>query len=96
MTVKDLKEQLNQFPDDMEVFIKYYNDYDGEEDSLARVLQVYNSIVNHCTYIDWRSNNVEYISLKNDTCVYRDMNRLGNFIDVKLPTNKKEVVILDF
>ena len=91
MNVKRLKELLNTFPDDMEVLIAYKDNY-GEciEDYFA----IYQSKVNHCTYTTKWQSNFDYYSFREETCEYRDEID-GKIVEVSVPMNKKDVVILE-
>lgn len=91
MNVKRLKELLNTFPDDMEVLIAYKDNY-GEciEDYFA----IYQSRVNHCTYTTKWQSNVDFYSFQEETCEFRDEIG-GKIVRASLPTNKKDVVILE-
>lgn len=94
MNVKRLKELLNTFPDDLEVLIVYKDNY-GEciEDDYT----IYQSKVNHCTYTTKWQSNVDFYSFREETCEYRDEDWTigGKIVEVSVPTNKKDVVILE-
>ena len=91
MNVKRLKELLNTFPDDSEVLIVFKDDY-GE--CIEGDYTIYQSRVNHCTYTTKWQSNVDFYSFQEETCEFRDEIG-GKIVRASLPTNKKDVVILE-
>ena len=91
MNVKRLKELLNTFPDDLEVLIVYKDNY-GER--IEEDYTIYQSRVNHCTYTTKWQSNVDFYSFQEETCEFRDEID-GKIVRASLPTNKKDVVILE-
>lgn len=91
MNVKRLKELLNTFPDDSEVLIVFKDDY-GE--CIEGDYTIYQSKVNHCTYTTRWQSNFDYYSFREETCEYRDEID-GKIVEVSVPMNKKDVVILE-
>ena len=87
MNVKRLKELLNTFPDDMEVLIAYGERIEDDYD-------IYQSKVNHCTYTTKWQSNIDFYSFQEETCEYRDEIG-GKIVEVSVPMNKKDVVILE-
>lgn len=87
MKIKDLKEKLNQFPDDMEVLIGDYDCYENEFNISKREL-------NHCNYTTKFQSEVDFYSFKEDTCKYKDEID-GKIVVVKIPMERKEFVILE-
>jgi hypothetical protein len=93
MNVKELKEKLNEFPDDMEVLITYrdpvYNHLRIED-----YCNVTKSSVHHGNYTTKWQSNIDYYSFEDDVCIYRDEIG-GKLVAMKVSTEKKEFVILE-
>lgn len=92
MKVKVLKGVLDKYPDDMEVVISYQ----GYEDrfSVEGEFAVLRAEINHCTYTTKWESNVDYYSFVEETCVYADQIN-GKKVDVQIPMQKKEVLVLE-
>lgn len=86
-----LQEILKTFPDDLEVLIVYKDNY-GE--CIEEDYTIYQSKINHCTYTTKWQSNFDYYSFREETCEYRDEID-GKIVRASLPTNKKDVVILE-
>jgi hypothetical protein len=93
MNVKELKEKLNEFPDDMEVLITYrdpvYNDLRIED-----YCNVTKSSVHHGNYTTKWQSNIDYYSFEDGGCVYI-AGIGGALVAMKVSTEKKEFVILE-
>lgn len=89
MKVKDVKELLNQFPDDMDFIIIH----DG--DCFETQFNICQESVNHCTYSTNWENNVERYSIREVIHSYTDYVN-GKLVKVELPMNSKEVALLEF
>lgn len=94
MKVKDVKELLNQFPDDMDFIITHD---DGEEGDYCYEIEftLTQESVNHCNYSTTSVNDIDYYSFEDDICLIKDMIE-GKWEYIELPMNKKEVVVLEF
>lgn len=88
MINKKLQELLQQYPDDMEVLIDYGQEIYGAE------LIVKRQDLYHCNYTTKWQNNIDYYSLYEEPCVYKDQVN-GKIVVMKVPTTKKEFIILD-
>lgn len=89
MKNKDLQEFLKQHPDDMEVLIDYGNKiYDGE-------LIIIRKDLYHCNYTTKWQSNVDFYSIYDEPAVYKDEVD-GKIVEMKVPTEKKEFIILDY
>ena len=88
MKNKDLQEFLKQYPDDIEVLI-YYGDqiYDGE-------LIIIKKDLYHCNYSTKWQNYIDFYSIYDEPCIYKDEVN-GKIVQMKIPTEKKEFIILD-
>ncbi len=88
MKNKDLQEFLQKYPDDIEVLI-YYGDqiYDGE-------LIIIKKDLYHCNYSTKRQNYIDFYSIYDEPCIYKDEVN-GKIVQMKIPTEKKEFIILD-
>lgn len=76
----------------MEVVISYqgYEDkffVEGEFSTLR-------TSINHCSYTTKWESNVDYYSFVEETCVYADQIN-GKKVDVQIPMQKKEVLVLE-
>lgn len=89
MNIKQLKEKLNQFPDDMEVLIGNFDWFEFENEFNVSKIEL-----NHCNYTNKWSSNVDYYSKDEEYCGYRDVID-GKILDVKIPMERKEFVILE-
>jgi hypothetical protein len=87
MNIKQLKEKLNQFPEDLEGVL-------GDCDWYENEFNISKIELNHCNYTNKWSSNVDYFSENEDTCVYRDEID-GKIVVVKIPMERKEFVILE-
>lgn len=89
MNIKELKEKLNEFPDDMEVLIDYGNEiYDGEFIIIRKDLY-------HCNYTTKWQSNIDFYSIYDEPAVYKD-DVDGKIVEMKVPTEKKEFIIFDY
>lgn len=93
MNVKELREKLNQFPDDMEVLITYRDPVYWEL-QIEYEYKLIKSLVKHCTYTTKWQSNIDYYSFEDDTYTYRDEVD-GKLVDMKVHTEQKEFVILE-
>lgn len=91
MKVKQLKELLDNYPEEMELLIIYRDNY-GE--NIVDDFSIYNASINHCNFTTKFQSNIDYYSSKEDVCVYKDQIN-GMIQNVELPMEKKEVVILE-
>ena len=87
MKNKDLQEFLKQHPDDMEVLIDYDTVYDGELIIIRKELY-------HCNYTTKWQSNIDFYSIYDEPAVYKDEID-GKIVEMKIPTEKKEFIILD-
>lgn len=87
MKNKDLQEFLKQHPDDMEVLIDYDTVYDGE-------LIIIRKDLYHCNYTTKWQSNIDFYSIYDEPAVYKDEID-GKIVEMKIPTEKKEFIILD-
>lgn len=88
MKNKDLQEFLQKYPDDIE-FLIYYGDqiYDGE-------LTIKKKELYHCNCTSKFQSNFDFYSEKDEPCIYKDLVN-GKIVEMKIPTEKKEFIILD-
>jgi len=86
MNIKQLKEKLNQFPEELEVII-------GDCDWYENEFNISKIELNHCNYTNKWSSNVDYFSQNEDSYVYSDEID-GKIVVVKIPMERKEFVIL--
>jgi len=88
MKNKDLQEFLQKYPDDMEVLINYGDQiYDGE-------LIIIRKDLYHCNYSTKWQNYIDFYSIYDEPAVYKDEVD-GKIVQMKVPTEKKEFIILD-
>lgn len=88
MKIKDLKEKLNEYPDDMELLVN--GEYFYSEN-----LNFYKDEISYCEYsTHWNSNARNYSHKTADTHKYQDFID-GKTISIEIPVKKKEVVILE-
>ena len=87
MKVKELIEKLQQYPEDMEVLIDWDPIYDGE-------IIVTKKDLYHCNCTSKFQSNFDFYSEYDEPCVYKDEVG-GKIVEIKVPTEKKEFVILD-
>ena len=88
MKNKDLQEFLKHHPDDMEVLIEYGGGvYDGE-------LTLKRKDLYHCNYTTKWQSNFDFYSEHDEDCVYKDEID-GKIVAIRIPTEKKEFIILD-
>lgn len=87
MKNKDLQEFLKQHPDDMEVLIDYNTCYEGE-------LVVKKKDLYHCNYTTKWQSNIDFYSEHDEDCVYKDEID-SKIVVMKIPTEKKEFIVLD-
>ena len=88
MKNKDLQELLKQYPDDMEVLMDGgYCYYDGE-------LTIKKKELYHCNCTSKFQSNFDFYSEDDEPCVYKDLVN-GKIVEMKIPTEKKEFIILD-
>jgi hypothetical protein len=86
MKLKDLKEKLAQYPDDLEVLI--YGD--NIEDDFA----IFKTSINHCTYTTKWQSEIDYYSFTEEICEYRDEVK-GKITEGQIPMTKKDVLIIE-
>ena len=88
MKVKELIEKLQEYPEDMEVLIDYGSqNYDGE--IIVKRKDLY-----HCNCTSKWQSNFDFYSEYDEPCVYKDEVD-GKIIVMKVPTEKKEFIVLD-
>lgn len=88
MKVKNLIEKLQKFPDDMEVLISYGDQfYEGE-------IIVNRKGLYHCNSTSKWQSNFDFYSEHDEPCVYKDEVD-GKIVVMKVPTEKKEFIVLD-
>ena len=88
MKIKDLIEKLQEYPDDMEVLINYGDQvYDGE-------IIVNRKDLYHCNSTSKWQSNFDFYSEYDEPCVYKDEVD-GKIVVMKVPTERKEFIILD-
>jgi hypothetical protein len=92
MTVKELKELLDKYPENVEVLLSSYGeyqpfDYFESEFSLQKIE------LHHCNYTTKWQSNIDSYSLVVDICEYKDEID-GKIVLVKVPMERKEFVIL--
>jgi len=88
MKIKDLKEKLNEYPDDMELLVN--GEYFYSEN-----LNFYKDEISYCEYsTHWNSNARNYSHKTADTHKYQDFID-GKTVSIEIPMEKKEVVILE-
>ena len=94
MKIKELKEKLNNYPDDMEVVFHYKSDlcvvYDNDFD-------VYEKSLGYCSYkSNWKENNEVYGNFYSSTYkadVGYDMDK-GRPIYENIPLDERDVVVI--
>ena len=87
MKNKDLQEFLQKYPDDMEILIDCGFYYDGE--LIIKKKELY-----HCNCTSKFQSNFDFYSEKDEPCIYKDLVN-GKIVQMKIPTEKKEFIILD-
>lgn len=87
MKVKELIEKLQKYPEDMEVLINWDSIYDGE-------IIVTRKDLYHCNCTSKWQSNFDFYSEYNEPCVYKDEVD-GKIVAMKVPTERKEFVVLD-
>jgi len=95
MKIKELKEELNKFPDDMEVVFHYYSDLDNLYDN---DFVVYKKTLGHCSFkTSWKEMNEVYgnfISSFYKASVGYDKEK-KQVIYQNVPVLEKNVVVLE-
>lgn len=87
MKVKELIEKLQKYPEDMEVLINWDSIYDGE-------IIVTRKDLYHCNCTSKWQSNFDFYSEYDEPCVYKDEVD-GKIVAMKVPTERKEFVVLD-
>jgi hypothetical protein len=87
MKAKDLIEKLQKYPEDMEVLINYDGIYDGE-------ITVNRKDLYHCNCTSKWQSNFNFYTKYDEPYVYKDEVD-GKIVVVKIPTEKKEFIVLD-
>lgn len=87
MKNKELQELLKKHPDDMEVLINFNIDYDGE-------ITVEKKNLYHCNYTTKWQSNIDFYSETDENVCYKD-DIDGKIVAIKIPTERKEFIILD-
>ena len=88
MKIKDLKEKLNEYPDDMELLVNGGYFY-------SENLNFYKVEISYCEYsTHWNSNARNYSHKTVDTHKYQDFID-GKTVSIEIPMEKKEFVILE-
>lgn len=88
MKVKELKEKLNEFPDDMGVLI-YYGEQTYDGNIILKKKDLY-----HCNYTTKWQSNIDSYSEYDEPCVYKD-DVNGKIVAMKIPMEKKEFIVFE-
>lgn len=88
MKLKDLKEKLSKYPDDMEVIVSHLDGIEGE-------FAIFSSSIYHCNYTTKWQSEIDYYSLNEETWHYYCDEFEGKKQDVQIPMTKKDVLIIE-
>ena len=89
MKIKDLIKKLKEFPEDMELLVEYDTYFNIDN------FNIYKEERSYCKYsTHWNSNAIYYGYKDADNFKYLDFID-GKNVSIEIPTERKEVVILE-